>query len=281
MGSERNLLVNGRFQHGLDGWAASGGAYYNAGSGSEQYGVASVPVGGQISQSFAVERARTYTLHLMILPWIDLAGAEIQLTIADGAGRQLLVRNMTGTLGTWNDNTFTLGLVPGGSYTLTLANVSGGGVCHLDDVWLWWVPLNRAQLAARVHARLDRLATDRGYVTTPGGALTEGDYTYAVDAGLRASGALDPETDQPDVRYLDGEKLNAALEAIELEMLERMARAYALEVDTQAGSRRSAYSQISRAVAQLAGESNDRAGTRVKGHVVARTLRHTGDEVES
>ena len=276
--SERNHLVNGRFLQSLDNWTASG-ATYLASDGDEHYGIAVLPTGGgYVEQTFAVPNARAYSFHIAVkAAGAALSAGQATARIQDGDGNTALTQNLTaGTQDTWIETTTALGLAPGTTYTLRLTNASAAGDVRLDDVWLWWVPLSRAELAARVHAKLDRLATAASFSTTPAGVLTEGSYTYAVDAGLRAVGAIDPETDTPDVRWLESAQVDTALDEIEREMLERLMRYYSTAVDTQVGSRRESLSQVSAALLALTGGSAGGGG----GRVVVRRLGHEAEDYE-
>ena len=250
--SEKNRLINGRFLHDLDNWTVAG-AVYSAGDGDEHYGVAVLASGGgYIEQTFSVARVRAYSLHVAVKAMgVTLSGANVTALITDGDGNSVTTENLAGAADTWTENTITLGLAGGTTYTLRITNNDTGADVKLDDVWLWHVAMTRAALAARVHAKLARLASQRELSTTADGALTEGDYTYAVDAGLRAMGAVNPETALPDVRYV-GEQVAATLDLIEREMLEQLRRDYAVEVDVQLGPRREALSQVSKALEGMA-----------------------------
>lgn len=272
--SERNMLANGRFLDSLDSWDASGAAYL-ASDGGEQYGVAALAVGNYVEQDFSVPFARAYTLSLT-LKGVSAAVTSGQVTarIVDGDGATVATLNpVTASAGVWAVNTFTVGLAPGVTYTLRVTNVSVTAGARLDDVWLWWVPKTRAQMAATVHGKLGRLATSRSYSTTPSGTDTEGDYTDAIDAGLRAAGAVDPETDTPDVRWLETATLDTALEAVERSMLERLQRDYAVEVDTSVGPMRQSLSQVRDAIG-TALDTRKSGGGR---GVVVRKLVHDDD----
>jgi hypothetical protein len=274
---QRNRLANGRFLQSLGNWTGAG-AVYSAGDGDDHFGVAALAVGGYIEQSFAVPYSRVYSFHVAVKPiGAALAAGQATARLQDSDGNTLFTANLVGGTGdAWTETTYTWGLAPGTTYTLRLANVSAAGAIHLDDVWLWWVPLSRLALAQRVAAKLGRLATGASLSATPAGALTEGDYTYAVDSGLRAVGAIDPETDTPDVRWLDGASLDTALDEIEREMLERLTRYYSTAVDTQVGSRKESLSQIGAALRALAGSGAGGGG----GRVVVRKLRHEAEDFE-
>lgn len=272
----RNHLANGRFVHNLDGWTASG-ATYAASDGDEHYGMAVLATGGgYVEQVFSVPKARGYSVHVAVKG--ALSAGQATLRIQDDQGNTLASQNLSGAADSWTEQTFIFGLAPG-SYTLRITNVSAAGQVKIDDAWLWWLPKTRAQLAAEVHARLARLASNRSLSTTPVGALTEGDYTYAVDAGLRSVGAIDPETDLPDARWLEAASLDVAMDAIEREMLKRLQRDYAVEVDTQVGPRRESLSQVNKALESLTGASSDRRGG-TGGRIVQRKLRHEANDFE-
>ncbi len=250
--SERSRLVNGRFLHDLDNWTVSG-AVYSAGDGDEHYGVAVLSTGGgYIEQMFSVPRVRAYSLHIAVKAvGVTLSGSNVTARITDGDGNTVATEDLGGAADVWTENTITLGLAGGTTYTLRITNNDAGADVRLDDVWLWHVPMTRAAMAARVAAKLARLASQRNLSTAVSGSLTEGDYTYAVDAGLRAVGAVNPETGEPDVRYVEVDQVNAALDAIEREMLERLRRDYAVEVDIALGPRREALSQVGRALGEM------------------------------
>lgn len=279
--SERNHLSNGRFLHNLNNWTASN-AVYQASDGDDHYGMAVLSPSGYVEQDFTTPRVRTYSLHLAIKPdTVDLATSDLQIRIVDGEGNTALTQNAGAvTAGVWTEQTYEYGLAPGTTYTLRITNNRGSGDIKIDDVWLWWVPQTRAEMAARVHAKLGRLATNRSLSATPSGALTEGDYTYAVDAGLRQVGAINPETDEPDIRYLDTSLLDTVLDAIEREMMERLQRDYAVEVDVQIGPRRENFSQTERALARLTGTGEDGGQGGGQGRIVARKLRYEANDYD-
>lgn len=263
---ERTLLYNGQFLHSLDEWEGDG--TYSAGDGDDQYGVAALAVGQSIEQSFTVDNVRAYTLHLALKCASTVTSGQVTVEITDEDGNTVATLNPTTLAGAWTENTFTTGLAPDMTYTLTLANVSAGAAVKVDDVWLWYVPATRAQLANKVHTKLGRLATERNLSTVASGSQTEGDYTEAVSAGLRAVGAVDEESDQADVRYLDSALLDTCLDAIEQEMLERLHRDYSVETDISVDGRSESRSQIAGALEKLTrGESGPK-------RIVTRRLTH-------
>lgn len=268
--AERNRLSNGRFLHDLDNWTASS-ASYSAGDGDDHYGVAVLDAsGGYIEQTFSVPDVRAYTLHTAVKPVSGtLSANELVARVQDGDGNTVVSLSLEGdTSDTWQENSDVVGLGPGTTYTLRLTNTSALSV-RLDDVWLWHVPETRANLAARADDKLARLASDRSLSTAASGALTEGDYTYAVDAALRAVGATNPETGLPDVRYLEPGDVLTALDTVVREMLERLRFDYATETDVSLGPRRESLSQKARAIGEML-TSGDGKGS---GRVIMRPLR--------
>lgn len=280
--AERNLLNNGRFLQDLSNWTVSNAAY-SAGDGDDHYGVAVLSTGGgYIEQSFSVPRVRLYSLHISVKPVTSaLTAGQATVQIKDGAGNVVYSANLTGaTLNAWEENNIEIGLATGTTYTIRITNVNHGANIKIDDAWLWFVPLSRSAIATRIHTKLGRLATDRSLTTTLSGALTEGSYTYAVDAGLRAVGAINPETALPDVRYLDAESLQTALDAVEREILEQLQRDYAVEVDIKVGQRSESLSQIGKALSEMTGGQTGTNKSSGGGRIVMRKLRHGDYEDE-
>lgn len=268
--AERSHLTNGRFLHSLQQWNAAGGAVYSAGDGDAHYGVAVLPPGSSLSQTFAVDRVRSYTLHIAVKT------AAVTITLADGDGNTVLSTTASGSAGVWTETSIVAGLAPGTTYTLALSN-AGGSSISVDDVWLWHVVATRAELAARVARQLSALAGDAGLSAVASGSQTEGDYTDAIDAGLRAVGAVDEDTDEPDVRALDAASLDTALAAIERELLKRLQRYYASVVDLKVGQRDEKLSQIGAALRALTAGGGASGSA---GKVVTRTLRREARDYE-
>lgn len=279
--AENNFLLNGRFLHNLNGWTVSDAAVvYSAGDADDHYGVCVLPTGNKtVQQDFAVIGVRAFTIHLSVKAvGANLSGSNAVLSILDGNGNPLVAQNLSGTADTWTENTFSYGLAEGTTYTLIIENDNATGDVRIDDLWLWFVPLTRLQIAQRVHAKLGRLATDRSLSTTPSGLLTEGSYTYAVDAGLRSVGAIDPDTGLPDARWLDEQTIQNALDYVEKQMLGQLQKDYAVEVDTRTGPYQQSLSQKREAITEMLGGAGGRGsgvvGGVVGGVVVMRELTH-------
>jgi hypothetical protein len=268
---ERNRLTNGRFRNNLDGWTASG-AVYSAGDGDDHYGVAVFGAGDYLVQTFAVTQSQSFTLHASIKSvGGDLEANDFQAVITDGDGNAVVSLSLEGTSNTWVDNTDTVGLVPGTQYTLKLINNSFGDDVKVDDVWIWFVPITRANIAARVHAKLGRLATDRSYSTAASGSLTEGDYTYAIDAGLRSVSAINAQTGQPDTRYSNADDVNSVINVVYREMVEQLQAEYAVESDITVGPRTERRSQIAGSLSQIMETGAKQDGS---GGIVMKRMRY-------
>lgn len=281
--SEFNHLSNGRFLHGLGSWAASGAAY-SAGDGDDHYGVAVLSTGGgSVEQPFSVPHPRTYTLHLAVKAvGGDLSGSQATASIVDGEGNTVTARDLSGAADTWTENAFAVGLAPGTTYTLRITNAGAAGDVKLDDVWLWHVPISRAALAERIHAKLGRLASERSLSAAASGADTEGDYTAAVDSGLRTVNAIHPGTGLPDARCVEPGMVDTALEAVEREMLEQLYHDYAAEVDVRVGPREEALSQKRESIRErLGGGRRDGVrGTGSGGRIVTAPLRREAEDYD-
>lgn len=249
--TDRSLLSNGRFLQNLDNWTATN-AVYSAGDGDEQYGVAVLSGGGYITQEFSVPYARAYTLQVAVKPVGDVLGVgDLQAVVTDDDAGAVFALSLEGdTDGAWQVNTDVIGLAPGNTYTLKLLNNAAIPV-RVDDIWLWFVAITRAQIAAQVHARLGQLATDYSLSTTPAGALTEGSYTYAIDSALRAMGAINDETGEVDIRWLDSGDVQTAIDLTEAEMLKRVQRSAVTKTDVSLGSRSESRSQQAAMLGEL------------------------------
>lgn len=271
--AENTFLLNGRFLHNLDGWTASGGASYDAGDADEHYGVCILPVGGSISQDFAVIGVRRFTLHVAVKATAALSSGQCTLSIVDGSGNTVVSVSLSGGTA-WTENEFTYGLAEGTTYTLTISNVSAAGNVKVDDIWLWHIPVTRAQIAESVHHKLGRLALDRGLTTSPSGTLTEGSYTYAIDAALRFIGAIDPDTGSPSVRWVDEQSAQTVIDATEKQMLEQLRLDYVVEVDTSTGPFSQQLSQKAKTLDEILSGSSTTGASSSNAPVVQRRLNY-------
>lgn len=268
---DRNHLINGKFLHNLNGWTPTTGATYSAGDGDTHYGVAVLPEGESITQSFAVTGSRVFSLSIsMHSTGGTINDDKVTFTITDGSGLEVLTDEIHATDGHWTTNTYSIGLAEGTSYSLEISNNTATSDVHIDDVWLWFVPITRAQIAAAVHVKLGRIATERSLTTAADGDLTEGSYTYAVDAGLRTIGAVDPDDGIVSIRYVDIESVQTLIEAVRREMLERLQADYAIEVDTSTGPYRQNLSQKAATIKEMVGGGSTGGGS--GGSVVMRKI---------
>ena len=272
---EYSRLRNGRFIHDLDGWTLNG-AVYQAGDADDHYGVAELETGGEyILQTFNVQRIRRYQVHLDVKPvGGDLVTTDAQVEITDGDGTVILTTNLVADADTWTENSYTVGLGPGTTYTIKIINnTHADGVLRVDDVWIYGVAILRSEIASRLADKLGAIATERSLSATASGALTEGDYTYSIDAGLRSMGYVNPETGLPDIRYLqDPGKIDPVISASLAEILEQMELEYAVEPDITVGPRTERRSQIADRISKVRGGSGSGSGG--KSRVIQRKLGH-------
>lgn len=277
---DRNALINGKFLHNLNGWTPLNGAVYSAGDGDDHYGVAVLPVGASIWQEFAVDETQLQSVHISVKAvGASLSGAQATLVITDGNGDTVLTQNLSGTGDTWTESLYTFGLGEGTTYRVTIANASAAGIVKIDDVWMWFVPITRAQVASAVHAKLGRLASERSLSTTLSGALTEGSYTYAIDAGLRTIGAIDEETGKPDIRFVNADQVQMLIDAVTQEMLEFLRIEYTVEVDTTTGPYQQSLSQKAAMIGEIIGGGKSGGGGGSSGGaVIQRRVKYGSDD---
>lgn len=273
--SEYSLLTNGRFNQDLDGWTLDG-AVYQAGDSDDHYGVAELETGGDnILQTFSVSHLRRYQIHLDVKA---VGGAlettDAQVVITDGDGNTVKTSNLTGVQDTWTENIITLGLGPGTTYTIKIINnTHADGVLRVDDVWLYGTIILRSEIATLLVDKLGQIATEKSLSAVADGVKTEGDYTYAIDAGLRSLGLINPETGLPDIRYLvDPGQISQVVEGAMSDMLEGLILDYVVEPDIQVGPRRESRSQISKGLREISGGGGSSGGG--KSRVISRKMKH-------
>jgi len=273
---DHNALINGKFLHNLNGWTPSAGVTYSAGDGDDNYGVAVLPVGGSIWQEFSVDEEALQSLHISVKAvGASLSGSQATLVIKDSYDNTVITQNLSGTADTWTESLYSVGISEGTTYRITITNNSAAGDIKIDDVWIWFIPITRAQIATAVHAKLGRLATERSLSTTPSGALTEGSYTYAIDAGLRTIGAIDEEVGLPSVRFVESEQVQMLIGEVRREMLEFLQTEYAVEVDTSTGPYSQQLSQKASLIGGIIG-SGKSGGKGGSGAIIQKRISHDG-----
>ena len=270
--TNRNYLNNGRFLDNLNNWVISGASYL-ASDGSSHFGIADLSVDDYIEQSLVVPRTRLYTLSIAVKELVSamLAG-DLDIEIRDSSDVLITTIQPTADAATWTSYTTTIGLVAGENYTIKFVNADTSGhavAIYVDDIWIWDVAISRSAVAAIIHERLGSLATDKSLSVTPSGDSTEGDYTYAIDSGLRQLGAIDPETALPDIRYLEIGDVETLIGLVMQSLLGQLQIEYAAEVDISVGPRRESLSQISKAIGGML--EGDGGGT---GSIVMRKISH-------
>ena len=220
-----NLITNGEFAGNLDSWTLSSGAVYRPDEGYGMLGAAHLPANADyVSQSFTVPIGREH----MVDVWAKklLGGGKIDVEIHNADGDVVYQKIEAAVSAEWTNIMGVRVGLPAGSYTLTLT--CSDTECCVDDVSIAWVIKSRLELADETAALLGDLATvDAGFSTTASGDNSEGDYTQAVDSGLRQVNAVD-NTGAPDVRLLDEDSVDACIDEIQRYMLHKLHRYYAL-----------------------------------------------------
>lgn len=221
--SHPNRLSNGGFSGDLANWTAGGGASFVANQGNDELGVASLAASGDyIEQDFAIGTGRQHMLDVFIK---SVTGTgNLTVTITDSNSNVVYTASLSVTA-TWaNAGNNRIGL-PDGNYTLRLTY--DDVAVYVDDVSIAWVIKTRMELAKEAHKLLGVLATsDANYSTNANGELTEGDYTEAVDAALRAVGAVNERAD-PDARWLTDGSVDSCVDEVQRYMLHKLHRYYA------------------------------------------------------
>lgn len=219
-----NHISNGGFAGNLSGWDAGGGAVFAASQGNDVLGAAYLAnAGDSISQQFGLPISREYMLAVFAKA---AAAGSISVTITNSDGDAVYTSSSAAVGTSWEAALDGRIGLPQGSFSLEIAYVDQP--VYIDDVSLAWVIATRAELADKVAKLLGDLASsDAAYSTSPQSPdLTEGDYTDAIDFGLRQVGAVDM-AGQPDVRALDDDTLDAAVDEIQRYMLNKLHRYYA------------------------------------------------------
>lgn len=244
-----NRINNPGFAGDTNNWTLSGNAAYIASQGNNELGAASLPdAASAISQQFTVTVSRPQMVDIYLK---GVGSGNVSLTITDGDGSTVYSSSLTVTASWANALGARVGL-PQGTYTLTLTY--SDVACYVDDVSVAWVIKTRAELASEAANLLGDLASsDAGYSTTPSGSNTEGDYTQAVDAALRAVGAVD-SAGRPDVRELTDDNVDACIDEVQRYMLHKLHRYYARNAtDFTLEGRTEHYHQRTAAIENLLG----------------------------
>lgn len=196
-------------------WTLTGDVSHSASQGNAGLGCAALAgAGAAISQPFMLDYDRTYTVALYHQ---QVLAGNVTVTITNSVGAE--VWTQTAALSaSWTELTADVAL-PLGSYTLT---ISTDASARIDDVTIAHIAATRAALAASAHADLGTLATTLGMSTAASGSDTEGDYTQAVTAALQQAGAIDPQSGQADVRWLEPHQVPGVIQAVVRNMLPRL-----------------------------------------------------------
>jgi len=255
-----NILDNGAFHEGLDDWTGTGSVIWS--DGYPRSGCAQLDNGEYIEQSESVSQDALYTLHYF---YKLSSGATLTVRYGDS-----ISQTHTGApLSVWREGVLPFAVTESANDTVRLE--ASGATVYVDTIALiaGGLPTSRAEVATRVATELGDFATEQSYSTTASANGPEGDYSIAIDAALRALGAVTIYGD-PDVVLVGAAGVNSIIEETTDAMLQRLRRAYALETDVQLGPRRESRSQIVGAI----GQQLDKG----PGAVAVRRLRHRADD---
>lgn len=229
-----NLLSNGGFDGNLNYWTGTG--TIDRTLGYPRAGCAALAAGESLeSDAVGLSENSLYTLHY----FYRLASGA---TLTVGAGG--VSQTHTGTpLSVWREGHLAFALDAGVSDGVTVS--SAGGVAYVDSIalLLGGLPITRATLTSMISAQLRSLASDAGLLTIASDAGPNGDYSAALDEGLRVVGAVNRWGD-PDVTALDAAQINAVVEAAKGSMIQALRADYALQTDVRLGPRQESRSQI-------------------------------------
>lgn len=268
-----NRLYNADFARDLDTWETAGAADHVVNQGYNELGAVSLPTpGSAVEQAFSIGVGRAYLVEAAVCG--ASADGELSLAIETSDGELVYASTILFSDSAWSWHSERVGLA-WGEYNLRLACVDTG--VYVDDVSIAYVVATRQELARKTADRLGALAAAANYSTGATQYAPEGDYTDAIDEGLRSIGALDP-AGRPDVRYVAPESLTALLGAIELAMLHKLQRHWMTKTTYQIGPRTEYMNQIQASLLALTGGAvGGRPASAGRG-IQTRTLHH-GDEL--
>jgi hypothetical protein len=264
-----NRLYSGDFARDLGDWSPQGDAVHVVNQGYGELGAVSLPTpGSAVEQAFSIGLGRAYMVEVAVCG--AAADGELSLAIETAGGELVYASTLLFSDSAWSFHAERVGLA-WGDYNIRLACVAAA--CYVDDVSIAYVEATRQELARKTASRLGALAETAGFSPGATQLSAEGDYTDAIDEGLRAIGALDP-AGRPDVRYVEADSLSALLGAIELAMLNKLQRYWITKTTYQLGPRTEYMNQIQAALLALTGGAvGGRPASAGRG-VQTRTLHH-------
>lgn len=263
----RNLIRNGDFTAGVGHWTGDGVRVPT--DGRVQPGCMEIPSGGLASQTFA-SPGGLLTVQIAVR---SAAGGELTRVIRDSAGNGLYEPLPVPATAEWSPAGDLEAGLAAGTFVLELGAV--GGAVRVDGVWLGYLAATRAFLARLTHDALGELAAGAGYSPAPQDGHPEGHYSDAIDAALRAVGAVDG-AGRADIRCLEPEGLDRLLHELRLSMLRRLHLHWSSRTDYQLGPRSESVSQIARAIAAMVGAAGGAGGGNRA--VYSRRLHHPAAE---
>lgn len=239
------LQPNGGFDQGLYKWSggnlASDRGYYRAPS-------AHLGAGDTLtSEPIQVVANTVYTVYFFAM----FGGSNLKITFSFGGVTQEFKGNAL-PQNVWNEGARQFAFTVDSSTQFTAQVDAGEAWIDAITLGLGALPIARSDLANMVAARLRTLATSAGLSATASAAGPNGDYTLAIDDGLRAVGAVDANGD-PSVVMLAPAQISDAVAAAYQSILIGLRADYALKTDVSLGPRTENLSQIATSLDKMLG----------------------------
>lgn len=239
-----NLLSNGGFDGNLDRWTGTGSI--DRSLGYPRAGCLALAAGESMeSDAVGLSEDSLYTLHYF---YRLASGATLTASVGG-----VSVAHIGAPADAWREASLAFALDAGATDGVTFSATSDAA--YVDSVALFYgaLPIDRTTLTSMISAQLRSLASDAGLLTIASAAGPNGDYSAAIDEGLRAVGAVNGWGDA-DITALVPAQINAAVEAAKGSMIQALRADYALQTDVRLGPRQESRSQVAASLdAMLAG----------------------------
>jgi len=250
-----NWIINGRF-NGSDNWSLLGGAEYSPSIGEvDDQGVTSFGSARLFGAGQSIEQLSIYLPRCPNFTFsfgYRAAGAgQLQISFYNSDNDPVINQTIAviGNGVTWSNYSQVLGLLEGTYNKIVFAWVNIE--IYLDNISLAHIPMTKLKLAQETANTLGNDLTVG--ISPPVSEDDLGDYTQAVDEGLRWVEAINSQR-EADPRCLDPDRLADCLDQI----LQVMATGKVLNyfqtlTDTTLGSRSERFSQIARSIREQYG----------------------------
>ena len=247
-----NFIINGRF-NGTENWELLNGATYQSNIGQidadgvTNFGSVLVDLGQELVQNnIYLPKCPNFTLSFAYFNG-GLAG-KLRLQIENESGDPILDSEITLDAGGWSVYSDVFGFVTD-SYKITFSYFDIK--FSIDSISLAHIPKTKLELAQETANTLGTELTVG--ITAPVDENNLGDYTEAVDEGLRWVDAINSQRDA-DPRCLDPDRVGDCLDRIqEIMATGKVLNYFQTLTDTTLGARSERFSQIARAIREQYG----------------------------